>query len=101
MIGKLKERLILSAGGANVASGGIGKGDNARTGAGATGAAAQVLLLFLDVLCLARFKQQGQLDLCLLWLLLWQLPPRLAWLHCFLVIQLIPYKGYQRDTYRS
>ena len=36
------------AGGANAASGGIGKGANARTGAGATGAAAQVVLLFLS-----------------------------------------------------
>lgn len=34
------------AGGANVASGGIGKGADARTGAGETGAAAQVMLLF-------------------------------------------------------
>lgn len=35
------------AGGANAASGGIGKGANVGTGAGATGAAAQVMLLFL------------------------------------------------------
>lgn len=38
--------MILIAGGANVASGGIGKGDAARSGAGATGAAAQVHILF-------------------------------------------------------
>lgn len=35
------------AGGANVASGGIGKGANVRTGAGAIGAAAQVMVLML------------------------------------------------------
>ena len=33
------------AGGANTASGGIGKGANTRTGAGAAGAAAQVLTI--------------------------------------------------------
>ena len=42
------------AGGANTASGGIGKGANARTGAGAAGAAAQVpstLLILGAPLC--------------------------------------------------
>lgn len=38
-----------------MASGGIGKGANARTGAGATGAAAQVTLLVLDACMLSVF----------------------------------------------